>query len=102
MRTIVVSRHGGPEVPTPTDWLEPEPAPEKVVIDTAAIGVNFLDATERGGGRPAPLRRVTRRPTRKRDRARGSRRLGLSRPVGKLRRVRRRTGALGRSSARND
>ena len=55
MRAMVASRHGGPEVLQSQDWPEREPADDEVVIDAAAIGVNFLDATERDGRRPTLL-----------------------------------------------
>ncbi|MGY0234486.1 quinone oxidoreductase family protein [Longispora urticae] len=47
MRAIVVYQTGGPEVLTPTEWATPAPGPGQVLIDVAAIGVNYHDLYER-------------------------------------------------------
>lgn len=55
MRAIQVSQHGGPEVLAITELPDPEPAPGEVIVETAAIGVNFADVVERNGQRPGEL-----------------------------------------------
>lgn len=49
MRAIVASRAGGPEVLVPADVDDPVPGPEDVLIETAAVGVNFIDTYQRSG-----------------------------------------------------
>ncbi|WP_447007435.1 quinone oxidoreductase family protein [Saccharothrix isguenensis] len=49
MRAVAVNRQGSPEVLTPTEWDEPVPGPGEVLIDVAAIGVNYHDLYERSG-----------------------------------------------------
>lgn len=55
MRAIVVSEYGGPEVLALAERPNPEPGPGEVVVETAAIGVNFLDVAARAGHRPVVL-----------------------------------------------
>lgn len=55
MRAIVVSEHGGPEVLKPGEIDDPAPGPGEVVIELAAIGVNFKDVYEREGIYPTKL-----------------------------------------------
>jgi NADPH2:quinone reductase len=52
MRAIVVRAHGGPEVLQPDEWDEPMAGPGKVVVDVAAVGVNFADIYGRQGRAP--------------------------------------------------
>jgi NADPH2:quinone reductase len=44
MRAILVSQYGGPEVLAVAERPDPEPGRGEVIVETAAIGVNFLDA----------------------------------------------------------
>jgi NADPH:quinone reductase len=55
MRAIQVNEHGGPEVLTVTEVPDPEPGPGQVVVELAAIGVNFIDVYHRTGLYPLPL-----------------------------------------------
>ncbi|NED68255.1 quinone oxidoreductase, partial [Streptomyces sp. SID10244] len=43
MRAIQVIRHGGPEVLEFGTVDDPTPAPDEVLVRTAATGVNFID-----------------------------------------------------------
>jgi NADPH2:quinone reductase len=52
MRAIVVRAHGGPEVLQPGEWDEPVAGPGTVVVDVAAVGVNFADIYGRQGRAP--------------------------------------------------
>jgi NADPH:quinone reductase len=56
VRAIVVERTGGPEVLELRRWPDPIPAPGHVIVDIAAIGVNYHDTYERSGlyGRELP------------------------------------------------
>jgi NADPH2:quinone reductase len=49
MRAIVFERNGGPEVLEPKDVPEPRPAEGEVLVDVAAVGVNYRDVYERVG-----------------------------------------------------
>jgi NADPH:quinone reductase len=49
MRAALIERHGGPEVIEIRDLPSPAPAPGQVVVDVAAIGVNYRDVYEREG-----------------------------------------------------
>src|ERR671937_489203 len=49
MRAIVFERTGGPEVLEPKDVPEPAPAEGEVLVDVAAVGVNYRDVYEREG-----------------------------------------------------
>jgi NADPH:quinone reductase len=55
MRAILVSEYGGPEVLTVAERPDPEPRRGEVIVETAAIGVNFLDVVARAGRRPGAL-----------------------------------------------
>src|SRR5438105_12422251 len=50
MRAVVFERNGGPEVLEPKDVPEPTPAEGEVLVDVAAVGVNYRDVYEREGG----------------------------------------------------
>jgi NADPH:quinone reductase len=43
MRAIQIPRYGGPEVLTEVELPDPQPAPDQVLIDVAAAGVNYAD-----------------------------------------------------------
>jgi NADPH:quinone reductase len=49
VKAISYSRFGGPEVLEYLDLPDPTPGPGQLVIETAAIGVNFPDVRERLG-----------------------------------------------------
>src|SRR5215831_7663453 len=53
MQAIRVERYGGPEVLQVID--DPVPAPGQVVVDVAAIGVNYVDTYQRSGTYQVPL-----------------------------------------------
>jgi len=52
MRVVLVSELGGPEVLTVADCPEPAPGPGQVLVDVAAVGVNFSDIYAREGRPP--------------------------------------------------
>lgn len=54
MQAIVVTAHGGPDVLALRDVHDPEPGPGQVLVDVAAVGVNYRDVYEREGGSYAP------------------------------------------------
>jgi putative PIG3 family NAD(P)H quinone oxidoreductase len=54
MRTIVVSRFGGPEVLTLTERPAPEPSRHEVRVRVRAAGINRADIVQRLGRYPAP------------------------------------------------
>jgi len=54
MRTIVVSRFGGPEVLSPVERPRPEPSRNEVRVRVRAAGVNRADIVQRLGRYPAP------------------------------------------------
>jgi NADPH2:quinone reductase len=49
MRAVLIRRHGGPEVLEIADVPPPEPGPGQLLVDVAAVGVNFRDVYEREG-----------------------------------------------------
>src|SRR5258705_1515944 len=49
MKAVKYDRFGGPEVLRYVDLPDPRPGPGEVLIETAAIGVNFPDIRERLG-----------------------------------------------------
>jgi CP family cyanate transporter-like MFS transporter len=49
MRVVVGERHGGPDVLRVTERESPRPGPGEVVVDVAAIGVNYMDIYQREG-----------------------------------------------------
>lgn len=52
MRAIQVSEHGGPEVLRPAEVPAPAPGPGQLLVNTDAIGVNFIDTYLRTGTYP--------------------------------------------------
>jgi NADPH2:quinone reductase len=52
VQAIVVERTGGPEVLTVAEVPDPEPDDGQVLVDVAAVGVNFRDVYEREGRPP--------------------------------------------------
>jgi NADPH2:quinone reductase len=59
VRAIWIERHGGPEVLELRDIPPPEPGPGELLVDVAAIGVNYRDVYERAiPGYAGPLPRV--------------------------------------------
>lgn len=52
MRAIQVSEHGGPEVLRYTEVPDPQIGPKQLLVDTDAIGVNFIDTYIRTGRYP--------------------------------------------------
>ncbi|WP_043653360.1 quinone oxidoreductase family protein [Nocardia thailandica] len=52
MRAIEVSEHGGPEVLRYTEVPDPAIGPSQLLVETAAIGVNFIDTYLRTGTYP--------------------------------------------------
>ncbi|HLS75312.1 MAG TPA: quinone oxidoreductase [Nocardia sp.] len=55
MRAIQVSEHGGPEVLVATELPDPAPGPGQVLVETQAIGVNYIDTYLRTGLYPTDL-----------------------------------------------
>ncbi len=55
MRAIQVTEHGGPEVLVPTDLPDPRIGPDQLLVDTDAIGINYIDVYRRIGRYPGPL-----------------------------------------------
>jgi NADPH:quinone reductase len=57
MRAVLIRSHGGPEVLEVAEVPPPEPGPGQLLVDVAAVGVNFRDVYERrgnyGGSLPA-------------------------------------------------
>lgn len=49
MRAIRVAANGGPEVLQLTEIEAPEPQPGQLLVEVAAIGVNFIDTYQRSG-----------------------------------------------------
>ncbi len=49
MRSVVVSRTGGPDVLELQELPDPEPGPGQVLVDVGAAGVNFIDVYHREG-----------------------------------------------------
>jgi putative PIG3 family NAD(P)H quinone oxidoreductase len=54
MHAIVVDEPGGPDALTWQDVPDPRPAPDEVVIEVAAAGVNRADVAQRQGVYPPP------------------------------------------------
>ena len=52
MQAVVIERTGGPEVLTVREVPDPEPGDGQVLVDVAAVGVNFRDVYEREGRPP--------------------------------------------------
>lgn len=56
MATVITfSAPGGPEVLEAREQDLPTPGPGQVLIDQQAIGINYLDVTQRNGAVPVPL-----------------------------------------------
>jgi len=55
MHAIQVSENGGPEVLRYTELPDPEIGPGQLLVDTGAIGVNFIDTYIRAGVYPQDL-----------------------------------------------
>lgn len=55
MRAIQVSEVGGPEVLQYTELPDPVPGPGQLLVQTRAIGVNFIDVYFRSGAYPGPV-----------------------------------------------
>jgi NADPH2:quinone reductase len=55
MRAVQVRTHGGPEVLTPAEVPDPEPAAGELLVEIAAAGVNFIDTYQRDGIYPMTL-----------------------------------------------
>jgi NADPH2:quinone reductase len=55
MRAIIVETPGGPEVLTLADVPDPVPGPGQILVEVAAVGVNFIDTYHRTGRYPQPL-----------------------------------------------
>ena len=53
MRAVVVAEHGGPDVLRVEDVPDPVAGPGQVVVDVAAVGVNFVDVYNRAGRYPS-------------------------------------------------
>ncbi|MFL5822133.1 MAG: medium chain dehydrogenase/reductase family protein [Solirubrobacteraceae bacterium] len=49
MRSVVITRHGPPEVLEVQERPEPSPGPEELLIDVRAAGINFADLMARLG-----------------------------------------------------
>src|SRR5688500_322032 len=49
MRAVRISEHGGPDVLQLVDVGAPEPRPGQLLVDVAAVGVNYRDVYEREG-----------------------------------------------------
>ncbi|CDO34593.1 quinone oxidoreductase [Novosphingobium sp. KN65.2] len=52
---MIVPAHGGPEVIAREDFEVPSPGPEEVLIETEAVGLNFIDTYYRKGLYDDPL-----------------------------------------------
>jgi NADPH2:quinone reductase len=55
VHAIRIPRLGGPEVLEPADLPDPEPGEGEALVETAAVGVNYIDTYFREGVYPAPL-----------------------------------------------
>ncbi|MFX0576468.1 quinone oxidoreductase family protein [Nocardia nepalensis] len=55
MRAIQVSEHGGPEVLNYVEVPDPRIGPDQLLVDTEAIGINFIDTYIRTGRYPQPV-----------------------------------------------
>ncbi|WP_228001392.1 quinone oxidoreductase family protein [Nocardia australiensis] len=52
MRAIQVAEHGGPEVLASVEVADPQIGPDQLLVDTEAIGINFIDTYLRMGRYP--------------------------------------------------
>jgi NADPH2:quinone reductase len=55
MRVVWLREFGGPEVLVPGEAPDPEPGPDQVVVEVAAIGIPFVETQVRSGNAPVPL-----------------------------------------------
>jgi NADPH:quinone reductase len=55
VHAVRIPRHGGPEVLESADLPDPSAGDGEVLVDLAAVGVNFIDTYFREGIYPAPL-----------------------------------------------
>ncbi|WP_040836308.1 quinone oxidoreductase family protein [Nocardia brevicatena] len=55
MRAIQVSEHGGPEVLKYTELPDPQIGPGQLLVETEAIGINYIDTYFRTGAYPRPV-----------------------------------------------
>lgn len=55
MRAIEVSEHGGPEVLRLVEVPDPTVGPGQLLVETEAIGINFIDTYIRTGRYPTPV-----------------------------------------------
>ncbi|HET6643092.1 MAG TPA: quinone oxidoreductase [Gaiellaceae bacterium] len=58
MQAIRIVKHGGPDVLEVVDVPGPKPAPGQVLVDAAAVGVNYRDVYEREGVYGGELPRI--------------------------------------------
>jgi putative PIG3 family NAD(P)H quinone oxidoreductase len=54
VRAVVVTEPGGPEVLEVREVPDPQPKPDEVLVDVAAIGINRADLLQRQGNYPPP------------------------------------------------
>ena len=54
-RVVKIEKTGGPEVLEIKSIQIPEPGPDQVLIETKAIGLNYIDTYHRSGSYPLPL-----------------------------------------------
>ena len=54
-RVVKIEKTGGPEVLEIKNVQIPEPGPSQVLIETKAIGLNYIDTYHRSGSYPLPL-----------------------------------------------
>jgi NADPH:quinone reductase len=55
VRAIQITETGGPDVLRLTELPDPEPGPGQLLVELAAVGVNYLDTYHRSGVYPMPL-----------------------------------------------
>lgn len=55
MRAIVAEQAGGPKVLELAEVAEPVLGPDELLVETAAVGINFIDLYQRGGVYPVPF-----------------------------------------------
>jgi NADPH2:quinone reductase len=58
MQAVRIRKHGGPDVLEVVDVPSPEAAAERLLVDVAAIGVNYRDVYEREGAYGGDLPRI--------------------------------------------
>lgn len=55
MRAIQITETGGPDVLRLAELPDPEPGPGQLLVELAAVGVNYIDTYQRSGAYPMPL-----------------------------------------------